>query len=118
VDEIDPQGKVSLSLAGDPLAESTGSSEDAGEAGNGRRRSAPASSSPAETPTGGAGRRASFEDKFADELESTFGNLGPADLASGAPASGPRRSPEGGGGRRGPGGGSGTARRRPRSGGR
>jgi polyribonucleotide nucleotidyltransferase len=118
VDEIDPQGKVSLSLAGDPLAESTGSSEDAGEAGNGHRRSAPASSSPAEEPTGGAGRRASFEDKFADELESTFGNLGPADLASGAPASGPRRSPDGGGGRRGPGGGSGTARRRPRGGGR
>ncbi len=101
VDDIDPQGKVSLSLAGE---------EPAGEraaAGGQRER-------------GGQVRRASFEDEFEAELEATYGSLGPNDSGEshgGAP--GGRREREGGrrpeAGRRegGPGGG---PRRRPRGG--
>ncbi len=134
VDEIDPQGKVSLSLAGEPASgdggDGAGSGEGRSEAGSsgGRRQggragaeAAPgaASGSRGADETGAPRRRASFEDAFESELQSTFGNLGPADLAGGPPAGGARRGSEGGGGaRRGPGGGSGTARRRPRSGGR
>ncbi len=138
VDEIDPQGKVSLSLAGDlasadgagPVRSSSssssggsGGSEGRSEAENGRGRHADAGAdagagygSHSADEAGGARRRASFEDAFESELESTFGNLGPAEIAGGPPAGGGRRGPAGGG--RGPGGGSGTARRRPRSGGR
>ena len=134
VDEIDPQGKVSLSLAGEPpsgdAGEGAASGEGRSESGNGggRRSSGSTGSGAASSAgsgsrgtdeTGGPRRRASFEDAFESELESAFGNLGPADLAGGSPAGGARRASEGGGGaRRGPGGGSGTARRRPRSGGR
>jgi hypothetical protein len=99
------------------------SSESRGDGGNGPRRPRPGTSTSSDEAsagtsdeTGAARRRPSFEDAFATELESTFGDLGPADLAAGPPASGPRRSSEGGG-RRGPSG-SGTARRRPRGGGR
>ncbi|MGA2527611.1 MAG: polyribonucleotide nucleotidyltransferase [Acidimicrobiales bacterium] len=119
VDEIDPQGKVSLSLAGEAPPEAERGSNDPGAENGPRRTSSPGAPLTATGPghdddSGAQRRRASFEDAFATELESTFGNLGPADLAGGAPA-GARRSSEGGGGRRGPGGGSGTARRRPRS---
>ena len=134
VDEIDPQGKVSLSLAGEPPSGDAGEGAASGEGrsgsgnGGGRRSSGSTGSGAASSAgsgsrgtdeTGGPRRRASFEDAFESELESAFGNLGPADLAGGSPAGGARRASEGGGGaRRGPGGGSGTARRRPRSGGR
>ena len=128
VDEIDPQGKVSLSFAREAAPEASGaggSSEAGSDSDGGSRRSSRGSEARGsvaqdqarEGDEAGAKRRASFEDAFASELESTFGNLGPADLAGGAPSGGPRRSPEGGG-RRGSGGGSGGARRRPRSGGR
>jgi polyribonucleotide nucleotidyltransferase len=126
VDEIDPQGKVSLSLASEPPAADSSESAGSGSTGgadNGARRSRPSAGAGSEAPvvssedSAAPRRRASFEDAFASELESTFGDLGPADLASGAPPAGPRRSPEGGSGRRGPSG-SGTARRRPRGGGR
>ena len=134
VDEIDPQGKVSLSLAGEPPSGDAGEGAASGEGrsgsgnGGGRRSSGSTGSGAASSAgsgsrgtdeKGGPRRRASFEDAFESELESAFGNLGPADLAGGSPAGGARRASEGGGGaRRGPGGGSGTARRRPRSGGR
>ena len=106
VDEIDPQGKVSLSLAGDAPVTSNGGGSDApsrdeASAGNGGSgQSAPAA--------GESRRRGSFEDSFETELESTFGDLGPAEAAS----TGGGRRPEGGS-RSG-----GGARRRPRSGGR
>ena len=136
VDEIDPQGKVSLSLAGElssgdaPGGGGSTLGEGRSEADNsGGRRSGGSAGSAASAgsgnrgadETGGARRHASFEDAFESELESAFGNLGPADLAGGSPAGGARRASEAGGGggsRRGPGGGSGAARRRPRSGGR
>ena len=87
VDDIDPQGKVSLSLA-EPLvagAEPAG----AGRAGDGGRTVAPG---------GGAstGRPVSIEDALDAELEGEFGYLGPRDPAGGAPS--------GGGSSRGPGG--------------
>jgi polyribonucleotide nucleotidyltransferase len=106
VDDIDPQGKVSLSLVGD----------DSGSEGNG----AVASSERGSGNAGGSGRPGaepeessdreyvSFEDSFHDELERDLGNLGPAE----APAGGPGRT---GGGERGGGGG---PRRGPRRGGR
>ncbi len=134
VDEIDPQGKVSLSLAGEPASGDGGggatSGEGRSEAGNsgGRRQGGRAGAESASSAEGGgrgadqAGaprRRASFEDAFESVLESTFGNLGPADLAAGPPSGGARRGSEGAGGaRRSPGGASGGARRRPRSSGR
>jgi polyribonucleotide nucleotidyltransferase len=131
VDEIDPQGKVSLSLAGEPASGDAGgatSGEGRSETGNGGARRGSGGAGAASSAgggslgadeTGGPPRRASFEDAFETELQSAFGNLGPADIAGGSPPGGARRGSEGGGGaRRGPGGGSGTARRRPRSGGR
>jgi polyribonucleotide nucleotidyltransferase len=100
VDDIDPQGKVSLSLAGDGP-----------ESGAPRRSGgAEARSGGAEPRSGGNGDReyVSFEDGFHDELAKELGDLGPAE--SGPPAgdgerrggTGPRRGPRrgGGGGRR------------------
>jgi polyribonucleotide nucleotidyltransferase len=124
VDEIDPQGKVSLSLAGDlaPAEGGEAPSEGRPDTGNGGARrqggrgsteAAPGADDPVRPR-----RRPSFEDAFESELQSTFGDLGPADLAGGPPAGGSRRPESGGGARRGSGGGPGTARRRPRSGGR
>jgi polyribonucleotide nucleotidyltransferase len=85
VDDIDPQGKVSLSLASDPPPATNG-----------------ASASPGASATPPDGRvEVSFEDSFDTELEKEFGDLGPADVAS-APSSssGPRRGPRRGGNRR------------------
>ncbi len=87
VDDIDPQGKVSLSLAG------------VGTAGAGE----------GEAPSGGTGgiRRASFEDEFDAEVAATYGDLGPGEAGEARPPSGNRRP-----GRRD--GGDGGPRRRPR----
>ncbi|MBK5224780.1 MAG: polyribonucleotide nucleotidyltransferase [Acidimicrobiia bacterium] len=96
VDDVDPQGKVSLSLAGDapegresaPAPErSAGSSDDApaSDAGNSDRDFV------------------SFEDEFESELTSDLGDLGPASTSGPAPDRGDRggRSRGGrGGGRR------------------
>jgi len=101
VDDIDPQGKVSLSLAAEPPAASGGG----GGGGGG------ASDRPASTTNGGpsAGVEVSFEDSFDAELSKEFGDLGPADAAAPSPErsgesgrGGPRRGPRrgGGGGRR------------------
>jgi len=68
VDDIDPQGKVSLSLAGDvePVAAATSLS-------TGAARSA------APTSDQGAGSRAvSFEESFEAQLQAELGDLGPA----------------------------------------
>ncbi len=118
---------MSLSLAGEAPAEGSdsgspgeaGSEAEKGTRRNGRANATSDSGAGDGEVTGGARRRASFEDAFATELESTFGDLGPADLASGPAASGgPRRSSDSSGGARRSSGGSGSARRRPRSGGR
>ena len=108
VDDIDPQGKVSLTPVGD-----------GDDGGGGQRQSrdrepavAPASpgqsSGPAESsPTGDAGAPrefASFEDTFEAQAKERFGDLGPAETGrseggDGGRGGGPRRNR----GRRGPG---------------
>jgi polyribonucleotide nucleotidyltransferase len=104
VEDIDPQGKISLALVGDD-GEPVGRKEssDGARSNDGDR---PSESAPAPRPAavsvsdeaapvaseGGAVRRVSFEDSFASQLEAEFGDLGPADTAA-APREdrGPRR---------------------------
>ncbi|MGO9197679.1 MAG: polyribonucleotide nucleotidyltransferase [Acidimicrobiales bacterium] len=109
VDDIDPQGKVSLSLVGGDTAEVSGNgppSAAASPSNPSEPREAPASSN-------GGIRRASFEEEFDAETAATYGDLGPREAAEPSSASGGRR--EGG---RGPGGrrdgGDSGPRRRPR----
>ncbi|MDQ1395796.1 MAG: polyribonucleotide nucleotidyltransferase, partial [Acidimicrobiaceae bacterium] len=114
VDDIDPQGKVSLSLVGD-APDGNGSEAPAAP----RRESAPRSdaggsaapltststSTSAPTSAPAAADSASFEEFFEEEARKEFGDLGPADTGAG------RSGGDGGGGDRGP-------RRNPRRGGR
>jgi polyribonucleotide nucleotidyltransferase len=75
VDDIDPQGKVSLSLAGD-APETDGRAAEAGREGN--RTS---------------GGEVSFEDTWEAEAAATFGDLGPAQAGAEREADrGPRRN--------------------------
>jgi polyribonucleotide nucleotidyltransferase len=80
VDDIDPQGKVSLSLAGDQ------------DTGAGRNHAAPVESA-------GDAAQVSFEDSWEAEAEATFGDLGPAHTGASTtrnnddPDRGPRRNP-------------------------
>ena len=97
VDDIDPQGKVSLSMAGEAPAPTSGSGERNGRADSGRgdggrgRPDRGDHSDPDGRPDGG--RRparaasppsgaASFEDAFEVELVEEFGDLGPASVES------------------------------------
>ena len=110
VDDIDPQGKVSLSLVGE---ESPSSGEGSGRGSNTSAEGGGGEA--AESADDGGFRHASFEDQFDAELEATYGSLGPA-KSQGSGPSPQRRDRDGGrrpeGGRRdGPGGG---PRRRPR----
>jgi polyribonucleotide nucleotidyltransferase len=73
VDDIDPQGKVSLSLASAPEAPAGGGGNGGGRearGGGGNGDTAPASAS------GGSGSL-SFEDAFEAELKADLGDLGP-----------------------------------------
>jgi polyribonucleotide nucleotidyltransferase len=110
VDDIDPQGKVSLSMAGEAPAPTSGSSERNGRGDGGRGRSDRSDrgdrgdhADPDGRPDGG--RRparaasppsgaASFEDAFEVELVEEFGDLGPRSVESSE-----RPSGGGGGGR-------------------
>ncbi|MDP1792840.1 MAG: S1 RNA-binding domain-containing protein, partial [Acidimicrobiales bacterium] len=92
VDDIDQQGKVSLSIAGDESAPSGG-----GGGGGDRAPRAPrGDSGPKESSEGGAVATASFEDFLEGELGDSLGDLGPAEEK---PAGedrgdrGPRRNP-------------------------
>ncbi|MCU1461064.1 MAG: polyribonucleotide nucleotidyltransferase [Acidimicrobiales bacterium] len=91
VDDIDQQGKVSLSLEGDAPEGGGGgngggsperSSERGSERGGfgGAPRST-ADSAPASTPTAAAGT-GSFEDFFEEEIKGEFGDLGPGEAAA------------------------------------
>jgi polyribonucleotide nucleotidyltransferase len=93
VDDIDPQGKVSLSLAGEAPTTTATTSDDRPSGrndGGGRNRPRGDHSDPGDRPERG-GRRpaeststpapvgaASFEDAFQEELVQEFGDLGPA----------------------------------------
>jgi len=110
VDDIDPQGKVSLSLAGEAPASSgsgsgsgSGSSGSSGSNGGGRGSSRGDHADPDAGDDRGPRRQsgapagaASFEDSFEQELVQEFGDLGPA-----AAESSDRPSGGGGGGGRG-----------------
>ncbi|HYA67619.1 MAG TPA: polyribonucleotide nucleotidyltransferase, partial [Acidimicrobiales bacterium] len=85
VDDIDPQGKVSLSLVGEPSEGATGNGGGSGEP----RRTTGSSESP-KAPV------ASFEASFEAELAGELGDLGPG------PAPGGERSGDRRGGRRPP----------------
>ncbi|HET6810481.1 MAG TPA: polyribonucleotide nucleotidyltransferase [Acidimicrobiales bacterium] len=103
VDDIDPQGKVSLSLIG-----ADGEDGDNG-APDGDRRSSGAREPRAHSDTPASEEVVSFEDSFDQELQQTFGDLGPG---SGVGSGGGARRDRGdrpGGGDRGP-------RRNPRRG--
>ena len=77
VDDVDPNGKVSLSLASSPVAEASEGGEAAVESAP--RESAPAASAAAESADAGAEREyVSFEDAFDAEISSELGDLGPA----------------------------------------
>jgi polyribonucleotide nucleotidyltransferase len=91
VDDVDPGGKVSLSLANAPEGGSSGNGGSSSGARNGGT-SAPASA-PAEPST--PSEKVSFEDAFDAELSGEFGDLGPATAAAG---SGEGRGGERGGG--------------------
>jgi polyribonucleotide nucleotidyltransferase len=112
VDDIDPQGKVSLSLAGDPAADGqpAGAPVDevrGGGRGRGRGDAGPEGRGAPTAPAGPAGA-ASFEDVFAQELAEEFGDLGPTVVES---SSGGRGSGSGSGSGSGGGGRSGRRRR-------
>ncbi len=94
VDDIDPQGKVSLSLTGDPAPTEGSSGDSGGDGGNrsdrgdrGDRGDRSGSAAPSST-------AASFEDAFEAELVEEFGELGPE------AATGPSDQSSGGGDRR------------------
>ena len=100
VDDVDPNGKVSLSLVNPVSGGDGGASESA---------SAPAASGDAPAASGDAGNGAdreyvSFEDSFDSEIAGELGDLGPA-------AAGERRGGGDGGGRGRRGGGGGGRRR-------
>jgi polyribonucleotide nucleotidyltransferase len=98
VDDIDPQGKVSLSLVGEEgetPAGGNGSDRPAARPAPVARDSAPSHPPPSAEP---AGDVASFEASWEEEAKSEFGDLGPAEAGSvaGAPRHddrGPRRNP-------------------------
>ncbi len=83
VDDIDPQGKVSLSLAGvgDATREASASAS-AAASGNGGGGAASASQdSGAATPAASDSNGVSFEDAFEAELTAELGDLGPGAVA-------------------------------------
>ena len=96
VDDVDPDGKVSLSMASTPVVEA--SEGDAAATESAPREAAPAPAAAVETEaeaTDGAEREyVSFEDAFDAEISSELGDLGPASENRGG---GDRRN----GGRRG-----------------
>ncbi len=96
VDDVDPNGKVSLSMASTPVVEA--SEGDAAATESAPREAAPAPAAAVETEaeaTDGAEREyVSFEDAFDAEISSELGDLGPASENRGG---GDRRN----GGRRG-----------------
>ncbi|MEY2470314.1 MAG: polyribonucleotide nucleotidyltransferase, partial [Actinomycetota bacterium] len=97
VDDIDQQGKVSLSIAGDESAPSGGG----GGGGRDRERAPRADRAPQESSEGGAVATASFDEFLEAELGDSLGDLGPETASSDRGDSGPRRNPRrGGGGRR------------------
>jgi hypothetical protein len=98
VDDIDPQGKVSLTPVdadGQPFA---------GSGGGSREREAVGARSESRSESRGAdsgATTASFEEFFEEEAAKEFGDLGPAEAPSGGGGDRGERGDRNGGGRRG-----------------
>ena len=92
VDDVDPNGKVSLSMASTPVADAP--EGDVTETESAPRESAAAPAAAAEATDGAEREYVSFEDAFDAEISSELGDLGPASENRGG---GDRRN----GGRRG-----------------
>jgi polyribonucleotide nucleotidyltransferase len=112
VDDVDPQGKVSLSPV-TPLGggDGGGSSSGGSERSSSSDRGSSAGSSDAAPAEGGDREYVSFEDAFDSEVREEFGDLGPEPVGGGGGGDrgGDRGGRSGGGGRGGrPGGGGGN----------
>jgi polyribonucleotide nucleotidyltransferase len=106
VDDVDPNGKVSLSLATAGAAPESGSAETSSNGGD-SPAAVPAAAPAAVASEGGAEREyVSFEDAFDSEISAELGDLGPAGDDRGGESRG------GGAGRGGRGGRGGGGRRR------
>jgi polyribonucleotide nucleotidyltransferase len=112
VDDVDPNGKVSLSLASSPPDSGdggNGSSRGDRDRGRDRDRGGRDDRGGSESDESSSDREyVSFEDSFDEEVRSEFGELGPES----APSGGGGRERRGGGGGRGRSGGGGGGRRR------
>jgi polyribonucleotide nucleotidyltransferase len=107
VDDIDPQGKVSLSLVGDDTGDGDAEASGGGDRGAAPRRELRDDRSRDDRPpraprtTESGAETVSFEDTFEKELASQFGDLGPAESSGGRGGGGgdrgPRRNPRRGG---------------------
>jgi polyribonucleotide nucleotidyltransferase len=100
VDDVDPQGKVSLSLAGaidipDSAVSSGGGDRDRGPRDRGDRPSRDRAPREERAPEAGGAEVVSFEDSFDAEVRQEFGDLGPTTTEGGG------RGREGRGGDRG-----------------
>ncbi|MCU4183737.1 polyribonucleotide nucleotidyltransferase [Acidiferrimicrobium sp. IK] len=97
VDDIDPQGKVSLSLTGEGADDGGDAPAPRREPREPRERRSEAAPSPVAVADdeGDAAPVASFEESWEAEASATFGDLGPAGESGGNGASGggPRRNP-------------------------
>lgn len=94
VDDVDPNGKVSLSMASTPVAEASEGEAAPTESAPREAAPAPAAAVETEAPDGAEREYVSFEDAFDAEISSELGDLGPASENRGG---GDRRN----GGRRG-----------------
>ena len=94
VDDVDPNGKVSLSMASTPVAEASEGDATATESAPREAAPAPAAAVETEAADGAEREYVSFEDAFDAEISSELGDLGPASENRGG---GDRRN----GGRRG-----------------
>jgi polyribonucleotide nucleotidyltransferase len=81
VDDIDPQGKVSLSLASAPEAPAGGDRGDRGDRGGARGGAGNGDGAPASA-SGDDASGLSFEDAFEAELKADLGDLGPGAAAA------------------------------------
>ena len=95
VDDIDPQGKVSLSLASSPPEASNGGSS--GGSSGGRSSAGGSREQGSRDQGSGDAGEVSFEDTWEAEAQATFGDLGPSEMVGsgdrGAGDRGPRRNP-------------------------
>ena len=94
VDDVDPNGKVSLSMASSPVAEAETASTESASAPSAAPASAPAADS------GSDREYVSFEDAFDAEISTELGDLGPSSNDGGRGNGGGNRRGGGGGRRR------------------